>query len=68
MSVKPSGPEKIPMILINDVTDLISKPLTMMFHSSLRRGVYPDIWKVAKITLFSNQGLEETQIIIGPSQ
>ena len=38
------------MMLINDVTDLISQPLTMIFNSSLRKGVFPYIWKVAKVT------------------
>ena len=37
-------------MLIKDVTDLISQPLTMIFNSSLRKGVFPDIWKVAKVT------------------
>ena len=37
-------------MLIKDVTDLVSQPLTMIFNSSLRKGVFPDIWKVAKVT------------------
>ena len=47
---KAPGPDKIPIMLIKDVTDLISQPLTMIFNSSLRKGVFPDIWKVAKVT------------------
>ena len=35
---------------IKDVTDLISQLLTMIFHSSLRKGIFPDIWKVARVT------------------
>ena len=37
-------------MLIKDVTDLISQPLTMIFNSSIRKGVFPDIWKAAKVT------------------
>jgi len=43
-------------MLIKDVTDLISQPLTMIFNSSLRTGVFPGIWKVAKVTLIFKSG------------
>ena len=46
---KSPGPDKILIMLIKDVTDLISQQLTMIFNSSLRKGVFPDIWKVAKV-------------------
>ena len=48
--------DKIPIILIKDATDLISQPLTMIFNSSLRKGVFPDIWKVAKVTPIFKSG------------
>ena len=37
-------------MLIKDVADLISQSLTMIFNSSLRKSVFPDNWKVAKVT------------------
>ena len=33
-----------------DVEDLFTKPLTMMFNSSQTNRVFPDIWKIARIT------------------
>ena len=38
-NVKASGPDKIPIMLIKDATDLISQPLTMIFNFSLRKGI-----------------------------
>ena len=40
---KEPGPDKIPIMLIRDVTDLISQPLTKIFNSPLRKGVFPNI-------------------------
>jgi len=53
---KASGTDMVPIMLIKDVTDLISQPLTMIFNSSLRTGVFPGIWKVAKVTLIFKSG------------
>ena len=47
---KAAGPDKIPTTIIKDVGDIITKPLTMIFNSSLRNGVFPDIWKIARTT------------------
>ena len=33
-----------------DAADFIWKPLTMVFNSSLKYGVFPDVWKPAKVT------------------
>ena len=46
---KAPGPDKIPIMLLKDATDLISQPLTMILNSSLRKGMFPEIWKVAKV-------------------
>ena len=53
---KAPGPDKIPVMLIKDITDLISQLLTMIFNSSLRKGVFHDIWKVAKVTPIFKSG------------
>ena len=47
---KAAGPDKIPTTIITDVGDLIIKPLTMIFDSSLTNGDYPDILNIARIT------------------
>ncbi len=53
---KAPGPDKIPTILIKDAADLISRPLTMIFNSSLQKGIFPDVWKVAKVTPIFKSG------------
>ena len=37
-------------IIIKDVGDIITKPLTMIFNSSLTNRASPDIWIIARIT------------------
>ena len=53
---KSPGPDKILIMLIKDAIDIISPPLTIIFNSSLRKGVFPDIWKVAKVTPIFKSG------------
>ena len=47
---KAPGPDKISTTLIKDAADVIWKPLTMVFNSSLKYGIFPDIWKLARVT------------------
>ena len=47
---KAASPDKIPKTIIKDVGDIITKSLTMNFNSSLTNEVFPDIWKIARIT------------------
>ena len=53
---KAPGPDNIPIMLIIDVTDLISQPLTTIFNSSLRKIVFLNIWKVANVTPIFKSG------------
>ena len=53
---KATGPDKIPTTIIKDVGDIITKLLTMIFNSSLTNGVFPDIWKIARITPIFKSG------------
>ena len=53
---KAPGPDKIPIILIKDAVDLISKPLTLIFNSSLWKGIFPDVWKLARVTPIFKSG------------
>ena len=50
---KAACPDKIPITIIKDVGDLITKPLTMIFNSSLTNRVFPDIWPISVISVFS---------------
>ena len=45
-----AGPDKIPTAIIKDIRDIITKSLPMIFNSSITNGVFPDIWKIARIT------------------
>ena len=47
---KALGPDKISTKLIKGSADFIWKPLTMNFNSSLKYGIFPDIWKLARAT------------------
>ena len=47
---KAPEPDKIPTMLIKDAGEVICKPLAMIFNSSLRHGIFPDIWKLARVT------------------
>ena len=53
---KAANRDKIPNTINKDVGDIITKPLTMIFNSSLTNGVFPDIWKIARITLIFKSG------------
>ena len=47
---KAPGPDKVPTMLIKDAGEVIYKPLAMIFNTSLRHGIFPDIWKLARAT------------------
>ena len=55
------GPDKIPTMLMTDAADLICKPLTMVSNSSLRKGIFPDVWKLARVApIFKSGSKSET--------
>ena len=53
---KAPGPDKIPTKLIKDAGEGICKPLAMIFNSSFRHGIFPDIWKLARVTPIFKSG------------
>ena len=53
---KAPGPDKIPTMLIKDAGEVICKPLAMIFNSSLWHGIFPDIWKLARVTPIFKSG------------
>ena len=53
---KAPGPEKIPTLLIKDAGEVICKQLAMIVNSSLRHGIFPDIWKLARVTPIFKSG------------
>ena len=48
---KASGPDKVTVTLVKDKSKLIAHPFMLIYNSSLANGVFPDIWKFARITL-----------------
>ena len=56
---KAAGPDKVSTTIIKDVGDLVSKPLTMIFNSSLMYGVFPDIWKITRVTTILKSGAKK---------
>ena len=54
-----AGPDKIPTTILQDAAAFISKPLTMIFNSSLGEGIFPDRWKVARVTLIYKLGAKD---------
>ena len=53
---KAAGPDKVQRKIAKDVNDLVSKPLSMIFNSSLANGIFPYIWKLAKVTPIFKSG------------
>ncbi len=47
---KSPGPDGIPPILLNELTDEISYPLTKIFQASLESGRLPKDWLTAKVS------------------
>ena len=48
-STKATGPFSIPIDILKLIKDIISKPLEIVFNSSLSNGIVPDKLKIAKI-------------------
>ena len=61
-SGKASGPNKVSVTLVQDAAKCISHPLALTYNSSVKNGVFPKVWKVAKVT---SQVRELVQTIIG---
>ena len=53
---KAPGPDRVSTRLIKDYGDSTWKPLTMIYNASLEMGAFPDIWKLANVTLIVKSG------------
>ena len=47
---KALGPDNVSVTLVQNVTKSISYPLALIYNSSLKNGVFPEVWKVAEFT------------------
>ena len=43
---KACGPDKIPTTLVKDAANFISYPLTLIYNSSIKNVIFPDVWKI----------------------
>ena len=50
---KASGPDKVSVTLVQYAAKSISYPIALIYNSSLENGVFPEVWKVAKVTPIS---------------
>ena len=48
--------DRIPVKILKDAVNLVSKPLTLMYNASLERGFFPEIWKLARVTPIHKAG------------
>ena len=53
---KASDPDKVTITLVKDVCESIAHPLMLIYNSSLVNGVFPDIWKLARVTSIYKSG------------
>ncbi|KAJ3643854.1 hypothetical protein Zmor_026539 [Zophobas morio] len=51
-----AGIDKIPSFLIKDCSAVFLKPLCYIFKLCIKNAIFPDIWKVAKITPVFKEG------------
>ncbi len=56
---KAADPDKVSTTIIKNVGDLVSKHLTMISNSSLMGGIFPDIWKIARVTPIFKSGAKK---------
>ena len=53
---KASGPDRVSITIAKDVKDLIAKHLEIIFNDSVINGVFPAIWKLARVTPIFKSG------------
>ena len=53
---KSAGYDKISVKLVKDAAEILSEPLTIIFNASFNKGIFPDIWKIARVTSIFKSG------------
>ena len=62
-------PDKIPTTLVKDAANFITYPLTLTYNSSIKNGIFPDLWKIAMGLLqYSSLGKNAIAITTDQSQ
>lgn len=52
-----AGPDSIPPVFVRRCAPIIALPLTLIFNNSLETGVFPEVWKRAKVVPVFKKGL-----------
>ena len=53
---KASGPDKVTITLVKDTAISIAYPLMMIYNASLMNGIFPEVWKLARVTPIHKSG------------
>ena len=53
---KSSGYDKISVQFVKDAAEILCNSLATIFKSSFKMGIFPDIWKIARITSIFKSG------------
>ena len=53
---KAAGPDKIPCTLLKIAAEVIAPSLTQIFDKSIRTSIFPDDWKLARVTPIFKKG------------
>lgn len=53
---KGPGPDAIPPIFVSKCADSLAAPLHFIFNKSLNEGIFPDLWKIARISPIFKSG------------
>ena len=53
---KASGPDKVTITLVKDAAISIVYPLMMIYNVSLMNGIFPHVWKLARVTPIHKSG------------
>ena len=56
---KSVGPDNIPAKLIKDSKDVVAPFLTLLFNASLSNGIFPDDFKIARVSPIHKSGNKE---------
>ena len=51
-----SGPDELSNFLLKEVIDIISAPLSSIFNASFNQGIFPDMYKIAKVIPIFKKG------------
>jgi hypothetical protein len=62
---KSCGPDGLHPKMLKELSTTIAKPITIIFNSSMCRGLVPQLWKEGNITLYySKKEIRQNQEII----